>query len=74
MSKVEQKDIIEGNTFSVEKLDDNCYVFDFHQHRSHIWLDEEEMIDIADTFTKSVFDGLFVEWLNDTNKMKVNGN
>ena len=72
MSKV--VDVIEGKTFNIDKLGDDCYVFDFHQHRIHIWLDEEEMRDIADTFTKSVFNGLFVEWMNDTNKMKINGN
>ena len=54
MSKV--VDVIEGKTFNIDKLGDDCYVFDFHQHRSHIWLDDEEMRDIADTFTKCVFD------------------
>ena len=54
MYKVEQKDVIEGKTFNIDKLGDDCYLVGFHHPPWYIMLDEEEMRDITETFTKYV--------------------
>jgi len=48
--------IVEGETFCIEKLNHDYYTFYFPNHRSHIFLDEREVRDVIETFTKYVMD------------------
>lgn len=46
--------ILDGECFCIDKLNHDYYTFYFPNHRSHIFLDEREVRDIIETFTKYV--------------------
>lgn len=52
------KGTLTGKTFSIEKVDDDLYVWELWKHRCSITMDEEEFIDIIDILVQHVLDGL----------------